>query len=86
VGTGFNDETLADLGKRLRSLERKDPPFARGVLPRLGVHWVQPELVAQIGFTEWTRDGQLRHPRFLGLRWDKPVREVIRERPVGSAH
>jgi bifunctional non-homologous end joining protein LigD len=86
VGTGFNDETLADLGKRLRSLERKDPPFARDVLPRLGVHWVQPELVAQIGFTEWTRDGQLRHPRFLGLRWDKPAREVIRERPVRSAH
>jgi bifunctional non-homologous end joining protein LigD len=45
------------------------------------VTWVEPELVAQIGFSEWTRDGRLRHPRFLGLRDDKPAREVIREKP-----
>ena len=43
------------------------------------VTWVEPELVAQVGFTEWTRDGRLRHPRFLGLRFDKPAREVVRE-------
>jgi bifunctional non-homologous end joining protein LigD len=52
-----------------------------GRLPRAGVHWVRPELVAQIGFSEWTSDGQLRHPRFLGLRDDKRPREVVRERP-----
>jgi bifunctional non-homologous end joining protein LigD len=44
-----------------------------------GAHWVRPELVAQIAFTEWTRDGRLRHPRYLGLRNDKPAREVARE-------
>jgi len=46
-----------------------------------GAHWVKPDLVAQIGFTEWTRDGKLRHPRFLGLRPDKPAKDVVRERP-----
>ena len=49
-------------------------------LPRSGVHWVKPKLVAQIGFTEWTRDGKLRHPRFLGLRDDKNPEEAVREK------
>jgi bifunctional non-homologous end joining protein LigD len=48
-------------------------------LPRRGVHWVKPRLVAQIGFTEWTVDGKLRHPRFLGLRDDKRPEEIVRE-------
>jgi bifunctional non-homologous end joining protein LigD len=81
VGTGFDDETLRSLGRRLESLEQDRPPFTAGRLPRKGVHWVKPKLVGQIGFTEWTRDGQLRHPRFLGLREDKPAREVMREVP-----
>jgi bifunctional non-homologous end joining protein LigD len=82
VGTGFDHDTLRDLGKRLRELERDDPPFAHvHPIPR-GTHWVQPELVGQIAFTEWTRDGRLRHPRFLGLRDDKPARDVVRERPA----
>ena len=82
VGTGFDQATLRDLGARLRELERDDPPFAAvHPVPR-GTHWVEPELVAQIAFTEWTRDGRLRHPRFLGLRTDKPARDVIRERPA----
>lgn len=81
VGTGFGQATLADMGARLRELERDESPFARvHPIPR-GTRWVEPELVAQIGFTEWTRDGRLRHPRFLGLRDDKPAREVVRERP-----
>jgi bifunctional non-homologous end joining protein LigD len=82
VGTGFDQETLRELGERLRGLERDDPPF-RDVhpIPR-GTHWVEPELVAQIAFTEWTRDGRLRHPRYLGLRTDKPARDVVRERPA----
>jgi bifunctional non-homologous end joining protein LigD len=79
VGTGFGRETLETLGRRLRELERGDPPFADvHPIPR-GTHWVEPELVAQIGFSEWTRDGRLRHPRYLGLRDDKPAREVVRE-------
>jgi DNA ligase D-like protein (predicted ligase) len=82
VGTGFDQALLRDLGRQLRELERDDPPFAAvHPVPR-GTHWVEPELVGQIGFTEWTRDGRLRHPRFLGLRQDKPAREVIRERPA----
>jgi bifunctional non-homologous end joining protein LigD len=81
VGTGFDRSTLETLGRRLRELERDDPPFADvHPIPR-GTHWVEPELVAQIGFSEWTRDGRLRHPRYLGLRDDKPAGEVVRERP-----
>ncbi len=81
VGTGFGRSTLAELGAQLRKLESKDNPFADvHPIPR-GTHWVKPKLVAQIGFTEWTRDGRLRHPRYLGLRDDKPAREVVRERP-----
>jgi bifunctional non-homologous end joining protein LigD len=82
VGTGYNAATLADLRRRLEPLEREDPPFDRGEPPRKGVHWVEPRLVAQIGFTEWTGDGRLRHPRFQGLRTDKRARDVVRERPA----
>jgi bifunctional non-homologous end joining protein LigD len=81
VGTGFGDDLLQSLARRLASLEQDRPPFTTGRLPRKGIHWVRPELVAQIGFTEWTRDGQLRHPRFLGLRDDKRPRDVVRENP-----
>ena len=82
VGTGFDQETLRDLGKRLRGLERPESPFVDiHPIPR-GTHWVEPELVGQIAFTEWTRDGRLRHPRFLGLRTDKAARDVVRERPA----
>jgi bifunctional non-homologous end joining protein LigD len=81
VGTGYTAAGLRDLGARLRSLETSGPPFmdARPI-PR-GTHWTRPELVAQIGFAEWTTDGRLRQPRFLGLRDDKRPAEVVRERP-----
>jgi bifunctional non-homologous end joining protein LigD len=82
VGTGFDRDTLARLGRRLRQLERESSPFAEVRPLPAGTHWVEPELVAQVAFTEWTRDGRLRHPRFLGLRNDKPAREVVRERPA----
>jgi bifunctional non-homologous end joining protein LigD len=82
VGTGFDQATLRDLGARLRKLESDDSPFADvHPIPR-GTHWVEPELVGQIAFTEWTRDGRLRHPRFLGLRNDKVAADVVRERPA----
>jgi DNA ligase D-like protein (predicted ligase) len=81
VGTGFDRATLRDLGARLRALRRDDPPFADAASIReRGVTWVEPELVAQVGFTEWTGAGRLRHPRFLGLRDDKAASEVVRER------
>jgi bifunctional non-homologous end joining protein LigD len=78
VGTGFDAAALEHLGDELERRERPDPPFASGRVPRTA-HWAEPELVAQIAFTEWTRDGMLRHPRYLGLRDDKPAREVVRE-------
>jgi bifunctional non-homologous end joining protein LigD len=82
VGTGFDQATLGELGAQLRRLEREDPPFVDvHPIPR-GTRWVEPKLVAQIGFTEWTRDGRLRHPRYLGLRDDKPARDVVREHPA----
>jgi bifunctional non-homologous end joining protein LigD len=82
VGTGYDDETLSDLSRRLSSIERKTPPFADSErIPRKRVHWASPKLVAEVGFTEWTSDGKLRHPRFLGLRGDKVPKDVVREKP-----
>ena len=81
VGTGYSAARLHDLGARLRSLESSAPPFVDAQpIPR-GTHWTRPELVAQIGFAEWTNDGRLRQPRFLGLRDDKRHADVVRERP-----
>lgn len=87
VGTGFDTRTLLDLDRQLRALERDTSPFATtGIAVKdaqgAKVHWVEPALVAQIGFSEWTADGHLRHPRFLGLRDDKEPRSVVRERPT----
>jgi DNA ligase D-like protein (predicted ligase) len=79
VGTGFDRATLRDLARRLKPLRRADSPFADEA-PSRGTTWVAPRLVAQVAFAEWTRDGRLRHPRFLGLREDKDAREVVRER------
>jgi DNA ligase D-like protein (predicted ligase) len=82
VGTGFTARTLRQLHEALAPLEQDRPPFGRGELPRgRGVHWTAPELVAEIGFSEWTTAGQLRHPRFQGLRRDKSAAEVVREVP-----
>jgi DNA ligase D-like protein (predicted ligase) len=80
VGTGFDTETLHELGGHLRELARKDPPFTNPeAIKERDVTWVEPKLVAEVGFTEWTRDGRLRHPRFQGVRDDKPAEEVVRE-------
>lgn len=79
VGTGFDEETLRGLHARLAGIGRESPPFNLGVrLPR-EARWTEPQLVAQVAFTEWTRNGQLRHPRFLGLRDDKRPQDVVRE-------
>ncbi len=82
VGTGFDRRTLADLAARLEKLETPDSPFVGGGQAR-GARWVRPELVGQFAFSEWTRDGLLRHPSYLGLREDKRAREVVREVPSG---
>src|SRR2546428_13214998 len=81
VGTGYSAATLTALGSRLRALETPESPFVDArPIPR-GTHWTRPELVAQIGFAEWTNDGRLRQARFEGLRDDKHPAEVVRERP-----
>jgi bifunctional non-homologous end joining protein LigD len=80
VGTGFDARTLEMLGDELERRERKTSPFTAGDSPR-NARWAEPELVAEIAFAEWTRDGKLRQPRYQGLRDDKPAREVVRERP-----
>jgi DNA ligase D-like protein (predicted ligase) len=82
VGTGFGQAELIRLSRLLHTIEEGVPPVTRTLgLPRKGVHWVRPELVAQVAFSEWTDDGKLRHPRYLGLRDDKDARDVTREHP-----
>ena len=81
VGTGFNTALLTELRQKLDALEQPTPPFTASVgLPRLRAHWVRPEIVVQVAFTEWTAHNKLRHPRLLGLRHDKSARDVVRER------
>ncbi|MDD5668302.1 MAG: non-homologous end-joining DNA ligase, partial [Actinomycetota bacterium] len=79
VGTGFDDRTLEKLVGILMEIEVDENPFGAADISEKGVHWVEPLLVAQVGFTEWTPDNRLRHPRYLGLRRDKRPREVRRE-------
>jgi bifunctional non-homologous end joining protein LigD len=80
VGTGFDTKLLLELRARLDRLEIATPPFTRAVgLPRVRGHWVRPEIVVQVAFIEWTVHGKLRHPRLLGVRFDKTAREVVRE-------
>jgi bifunctional non-homologous end joining protein LigD len=80
VGTGYDNRTLEQLGRTLATYKQDEPAFTSERLPRTRVHWVEPRLVAQVAFSDWTRDGQLRHPRFQGLRRDKAPRDVVRER------
>ncbi len=83
VGTGFDTSTLQFLGSRLRQLRQTRAPFVNAdAIRERDVTWVKPQLVAQVGFSEWTSGGRLRHPRFLGLRDDKAASEVGREAPV----
>jgi bifunctional non-homologous end joining protein LigD len=83
AGTGYSERVLRTLRARLDGLERPGSPFATPVRER-HAHWAEPVLVAQIAFSEWTRDGMLRHPRFLGLRDDKEPADVVREAPAAG--
>jgi bifunctional non-homologous end joining protein LigD len=95
VGTGFNETSLRVLYRELEKIQVPNCPFVNlpekkgdrwspgltaGEMKKC--HWVEPKLVAQIRYTEWTRDNKLRHPVYLGLREDKAAREVVREIPV----
>jgi bifunctional non-homologous end joining protein LigD len=82
TGTGFDHEELARLSALLKKRESKTSPFSERVKTNEPAHWVRPDLVAQIRFTEWTADDKLRHPVYLGLRDDKSASEVVREEPA----
>ncbi len=86
VGTGFDNETSRELRKRLEALKQKTSPYAHVPADgRRGAHWVRPQLVCEVEFTEWTGDGRLRHPSYQGLREDKLAKEVKREEPISLA-
>lgn len=85
VGTGFDAKKLAAIAKVLAPLERATSPFAKVPKTDTPAHWVTPTLVAEVTFTEWTRDGNLRHPVFVALRSDKAARDIARERPLAAS-
>ncbi|MBU2534057.1 MAG: non-homologous end-joining DNA ligase [Alphaproteobacteria bacterium] len=80
VGTGFSEDMLADLCSRFDKLKRDRSPF-ENIVRENAATWIEPRLVGEFGFTEWTNSGKLRHPRFLGLRRDKEATDVVRETP-----
>jgi bifunctional non-homologous end joining protein LigD len=82
VGTGFKEPDLRMLIKELKSRRRDSSPFTPPPSPPRGVIFAEPELVAEIEFTQWTREGILRNPAYKGLRDDKPATAVVREVPV----
>lgn len=84
AGTGFNTKLLASLTADLKKIERKESPFANKVDANTKPHWVKPQMVAEIRFTEWTRDGYMRQPAFMGLRLDKDPKACVRERPIDT--
>ena len=80
LGTGFDTALLLDLRGRLDALAIDHSPFTRAVgLPRVRAHWVRPQIVVQVSFLEWTPNDKLRHPRLIGVRYDKDPRDVVRE-------
>jgi bifunctional non-homologous end joining protein LigD len=79
IGTGFDTKLLLDLRRRLDALEIPKAPFTVATGPRLRAHWVKPSIVVQVSFIEWTGNNKLRHPRLIGVRFDKAAREVVRE-------
>ena len=98
LGTGFDTRLLIDLRRRLDAIEIDASPFtkatglprrsaggAKAGLPKLHAHWVHPEIVVQVAFIEWTVNGKLRHPRLLGVRFDKNARDIVREQPLDFA-
>jgi len=80
IGTGFDTKLLLDLRARLDAIELPASPFTKAKgLPRLRAHWVRPEIIVQVAFIEWTVHGKLRHPRLIGVRYDKNPRDVVKE-------
>ncbi|MBT2321268.1 non-homologous end-joining DNA ligase [Variovorax paradoxus] len=85
VGTGFNEQMLRDLLSRMQALATDRRPFKDPTENDRRSHWVEPKLVAEVVFTEWTPDGRIRHPSFKGLRTDKMAEAIVREKPMQNA-
>jgi len=81
VGSGFNGASLRHMRETLEAIPSDENPFPPRAVPGRGNHWVKPQLVAEVSFSEWTPADIIRHPVFQGLRKDKPARAVVRERP-----
>ena len=81
VGTGFDTRMIHDLSDRMRTMEVDEPALDVPRSARRGSHWIEPKLVGEVAYTEFTSDGILRHPSFIALREDKPAREVVLEKP-----
>ncbi len=79
VGSGYDNDMLRSISRKLLRDERKTSPFATGDVPTQDVHWVTPKYVGDVEFSEWTKDGRLRHPSFKGLSRDKPPSSITRE-------
>ncbi|HAZ14093.1 MAG: DNA ligase D [Bdellovibrionales bacterium GWA2_49_15] len=82
VGTGFDFKTLAEVKQKLARLEVGSSPFGTNVPKEKNIHWVKPKLVAEVNFSEWTADKLLRTPVFLGLREDKPSKQIVQEKAI----
>jgi bifunctional non-homologous end joining protein LigD len=85
TGGGFTRAALRDMHMRLAPLERDSPPFSTKPRTNERAHWVEPKVIAEVKFSEWTNDGKLRQPIFVGVRDDKDPREIVREEPVAQA-
>jgi bifunctional non-homologous end joining protein LigD len=83
VGTGFNEARLRDIYKKMHALERDTPPVSTKLSSeqKRGAHWIEPKLICEVEFAEWTNEGILRQGAFISLRTDKPAKDIIRERP-----
>ncbi len=79
VGSGFNAESLREITKKLKALDTDESPFPPRSVPGRQHHWVEPKLIAEVSFSEWTNTGSIRHPVFQGLRSDKPAKGIVRE-------
>jgi bifunctional non-homologous end joining protein LigD len=82
AGTGFSGANLKSLHARLKLLMRRKKPFRQKIPNEQATTWVRPKLVCEVKFTEWTKDGRMRHPAFVGMRGDKPATHVIREKEL----
>ena len=82
VGTGFSERTLLELRERLETLRARTSPFGEAPAGTRDAHWVKPQVLAEVAFAEWTKQGRIRHAVFHGLRDDKPAKSIVREKAV----